>query len=55
MKDYSECIINLKEFIRRSEDCFNAKNYIGAQHHVMNLVNEAQDLLDYAIEQSKEV
>jgi hypothetical protein len=55
MKDYSECIINIREFVRRAEDAFNAKNIKGAQHHVMNLVNEAQDLLDYAIEHGKEV
>ncbi len=55
MKDYAECIINIKEFVRRAEETLNAKNVIGAQHHVMNLVNEAQDLLDYTIEHSKEV
>mgnify|MGYP003351529061 CR=1 FL=1 len=54
MKDYSECIINIKEFLRRAEDCFNAKNPTGASYHVMNVINEAQDLLDFSIEETRE-
>ena len=52
-KDYSECIINIKEFIRRAEDCFNAKNPMGAYHHVMNAFQETEDLLEIALEESK--
>lgn len=54
MKDYSECLINVREFLRRAEDCFNAKNPVGASHHVMNAIHETQDLLDFAIEQTRE-
>lgn len=54
MKDYSECIINIKEFIRRAEDCFNAKNPIGAYKHTMDAFNEVQELLDVALEESKD-
>ena len=54
MKDYSECLINIREFLRRAEDCFNAKNPVGASHHAMNAIHETQDLLDFAIEQTRE-
>ena len=52
-KDYSECIINIKEFIRRAEDCFNARNPMGAYHHVMSAFQETEDLLEIALEESK--
>lgn len=53
MKDYSECIINIKEFIRRTDECFNANNPIGAYHHAMKAFQETQELLDIALEKSK--
>ena len=40
MKDYSECIINIREFLRRTEDCFNAKNPMGAYKHTMDAFQE---------------
>ena len=52
-KDYSECLINIKEFLRRAEDCFNAKNHMGAYHHVMNAFQETEDLLEVALELGK--
>lgn len=52
-KDYSECIIHIREFLRRAEDCFNAKNPMGAYHHVMNAFQETEDLLEIALEESK--
>jgi hypothetical protein len=54
MKDYSECLINIREFLRRTEECLQAKNAIGAVHHAMNAVNETQDLLDIAIDGTRE-
>ena len=49
-KDYSECLINIREFLRRSEECFQAKNNMGAYHHVMNAFQETQELLDIALD-----
>lgn len=49
MKDYSECLINIREFLRRAEECFLAKNSIGAYHHGMNAFKETQDLLEFAL------
>ena len=54
MKDYSECLINIREFLRRAEECFLAKNDIGAYHHSMNAFKEMQDLLEVALEGMKE-
>jgi hypothetical protein len=54
MKDYSECIINAREFLRRTEDCFLAKNPMGAYHHAMALFREVEELLDVALEESKQ-
>ena len=54
MKDYSECLINVREFLRRAEDCFNAKNPVGASHHVMNAIHDTKDLFDFAIVQTSE-
>lgn len=53
-KDYSECIINIKAFVRRAEDCFNAKNPIGAYHHTMNAFKEVEELLDIALDGCKD-
>jgi hypothetical protein len=52
-KDYSECFINIRYFLRNAEDCFNAKNPMGAYHHVMNAFQEVQELLDIALEEGK--
>jgi hypothetical protein len=49
MKDWSENSINLKEYIRRAEDCCNEGNYKGATRHVISMVNEAQDWLDFLV------
>ena len=54
MKDYSECLINVREFLRRAEECFLAKNDIGAYEHGMNAFKEIQDLLECALEGMKE-
>ena len=54
MKDYSECIINIREFLRRTEDCFNAKNPMGAYQHAMQAFQETEDLLEIALEGSKD-
>lgn len=54
MKDYSECLINIREFLRRTEECFQAKNSIGAYEHGMNAFKEVQDLLECALEGMKE-
>ena len=53
MKDYSECIINIREFLRRTEDCFNAKNPMGAYHHAMSAFQEMEDLLEIALEEGR--
>lgn len=53
MKDYSECIINIKEFVRRAEDCFNAKNPIGAQKFAEDVMRESVDLIEIAKEMAK--
>jgi hypothetical protein len=53
MKDWSESSIDIKEFIRRAEDCCNEKNYQGATRHVINIVNEAQDWLDFLIKKTE--
>ena len=53
MKDYSECIINIKEFIRRAEECFNDKNHMGAYHHAMKAFQETEELLEIALEECK--
>lgn len=53
-KDYSECLINIKEFLRRAEECFLNKNPIGAYHHAMSAFQETQDLLDVALEEMKD-
>lgn len=52
-KDYSECLINIREFLRRAEDCFLAKNPMGAYHHAMQAFQETEDLLEVALEESK--
>jgi hypothetical protein len=54
MKDYSECIINAREFLARTEDCFNSNNPMGAYHHAMALFREAEELLDIALEEIRE-
>ena len=54
MKDYSECIINIREFLRRAEDCFNTKNPMGAYHHAMSAFQEVEDLLEIALEEGKQ-
>lgn len=53
MKDYSECIINIKEFLRRAEDCFNAKNPIGGKKYAEDVMREAVDLIESAKEMTK--
>jgi len=53
MKDYSECIINIKEFVRRAETCFNDKNPIGAQKYVDDIVSEVTELVEIAKEMNK--
>ena len=53
MKDYSECIINIKEFVRRAEECFNAKNPIGAQKYAEDVMREAVELIEIAKEMAK--
>ena len=52
-KDYSECLINIREFLRRSEECFQAKNHMGAYHHVMSAFQEMEDLLEIALEEGR--
>jgi len=52
-KDYSECIINTREFLRRAEECFLARNPMGAYHHAMNAFQEIQDLLEIALDEGR--
>lgn len=52
-KDYSECLINIKHFLRNAEDCFLAKNPMGAYHHVMNAFQETEELLEIALDEAK--
>lgn len=52
-KDYSECIINIREFLRRTEEAFLNKNPMGAYHHAMNAFQETQDLLEIALDEGK--
>ncbi len=54
MKDYSECLINIRTFLRRAEECFLAKNSIGAYEHGMDAFKELQDMLEFALEDMKE-
>mgnify|MGYP003335285854 FL=1 len=54
MKDYSECLINIREFLRRAEGCFQANNNMGAYHHLMQAFKETQDVMEIALEKEKE-
>ena len=54
MTDYSEQLINTRHFLKRAEDCLNAKNPMGAYHHMMNVFREVEELLDYCLEESKD-
>jgi len=54
MKDWSESSIDIKEYQRRAEDACNAKNFQGATRHVINLINEAQDWLDFLVKEAEE-
>jgi len=53
MKDYSECLINVRFFLRNAEECFLAKNPMGAYHHLMNAFQETEEMLEIALEESK--
>ena len=53
-KDYSECITNIRTFLRRAEECFNAKNPMGAYKYTMDTFQEVEELLEIALEESKE-
>jgi hypothetical protein len=53
MTDYSESIINTREFLRRAEQCLQAKNTTGAYHHAMNAFKETEALLEYCLEGMK--
>ena len=54
MKDYSECLLNVRFFLRNAEECFLTKNPMGAYHHVMNAFQETEELLEIALEESKQ-
>ena len=54
MTDYAEQLINTRHFLRRAEECLNAKNPKGAYHHMMNAFREIEELLDYCLEESKD-
>ena len=53
MTDYSEQLINTREFLRRAEKCLQAKNTTGAYHHAMNAFKEIEQLLDFCLEGMK--
>ena len=53
MTDYSEQLINTREFLRRAEQCLQAKNTTGAYHHAMNAFKEIEALLEYCLEDMK--
>lgn len=55
MKDYSESMINTREFLRRTEDCLLDNNHMGAYHYAMQAFREVQDLLEYCLEKSKDL
>jgi hypothetical protein len=54
MKDWSECSIDIKEYMSRAESACNSKNYQGATRHVINIINEAQDWLDFLVKKSED-
>lgn len=54
MKDWSESSIDIREYQRRAEAACNARNYQGASRHVINLINEAQDWLDFLVKKAEE-
>ena len=54
MKDYSECLINIREFLRRAENCFQANNHMGAYHHLMQAFKETEDVMEIALEKGKD-
>lgn len=54
MTDYSEPIINTREFLRRAEHCLLANNPTGAYHHAMNAFKETQLIMDYCLKEMEE-
>ena len=54
MKDYSELVLNAREFLKRTEECLMSRNSRGAHYHATQAVKELEDLRDLCLEMTRE-
>lgn len=54
MKDYSELLLDTREFLKRTEECLMARNSMGAHYHATQAVKEMEELRDLCLEMTRE-